>query len=538
MTEDQKQKLKDALWAVADVLRGRMAADDYRDYILGFIFYKYLSEKLELFADKVLRQDNTKFRNIKEHTPKGKDYLDAVKQETTEELGFFLKPSELFFAIATRAKHVAGADDRNEGGDEVEATDANFILENLQDVFDHITESTRGADSQDDFDHLFEDVDLESSKLGKSPNARNFVICKVINRLARIDFNLNDANSDVLGDAYEYLIGEFASGAGKKAGEFYTPAPVSAIIARIVTAEKRRLHSVYDPTCGSGSLLLRVVRELDVRDETHFFGQESNRTTRNLARMNMILHGAPYHMFDIQLDDTLEDPAHEGRRFEAVVANPPFSAQWSASERFHGDRRFEGYGTLPPRNKADYAFVLHMLYHLDENGCMAVLLPHGALFRGGSEGVIRKHLIEQKNWLDAIIDLPANLFSNTSIPACILVFKKCRKDPDNVLFIDASDGFIKQGNKNRLLDEHIDNIIKTYKARKPVKRYAAQISRDTLAENNYNLNIPRYVDKTVSEEPVDLKAVAEELAKIEKSTTKKDKKIHDYCNQLGIRSPV
>jgi type I restriction enzyme M protein len=321
-----------------------------------------------------------------------------------------------------------------------------------------------GTQSEEDFDNLFEDMDLNSTKLGKTAEARNAIIAKVLVHLDEIDFKLEHTELDVLGDAYEYLIGQFASGAGKKAGEFYTPQEVSKILAKIVTTGKNRLKSVYDPTCGSGSLLLRVARE--VKDVNNFYGQEMNRTTYNLARMNMILHGVHYLKFDIKQEDTLEHPQHlNDMPFEAIVANPPFSANWSANPLFLNDDRFSQYGKLAPSSKADFAFVQHMIYHLAENGTMAIVLPHGVLFRGAAELHIRKYLIEQKNYLDAVIGLPANIFYGTSIPTCILVFKKCRETPDDILFIDASKEFEKVKNQNMLREEHINKIVDTYRNR-------------------------------------------------------------------------
>jgi type I restriction enzyme M protein len=298
-----------------------------------------------------------------------------------------------------------------------------------------IEQSTMGHDSEDDFEQLFSELDLNATRLGKTVSQRNELISKVLVHLDKIDFKLADSRVDILGDAYEYLISQFASGAGKKAGEFYTPQEVSEILARIVTSGKKELKSVYDPACGSGSLLLRIGRHAKV---DRYFGQEMNNTTYNLARMNMILHDVHYSDFNIQQEDTLEHPQHLEYRFEAVVANPPFSAKWSANAIHLSDERFAQYGKLAPASKADYAFIQHMIYQLDDNGTLAVVMPHGVLFRGAAEGHIRRFLIENRNYLDAVIGLPANLFFGTSIPASILVFKKCRQDEKDVLFIDAS----------------------------------------------------------------------------------------------------
>jgi len=338
-----------------------------------------------------------------------------------------------------------------------------------------------------------------------------------------------------LGDAYEYLIGQFAAGAGKKAGEFYTPQQVSKILAKIVTHGKSKLKSVYDPTCGSGSLLLRVAKAVD--DVANFYGQELNRTTYNLARMNMIMHDVHYRKFDIRQEDTLEHPQHIDERFEAIVANPPFSAKWSANALFMSDDRFSQYGKLAPASKADFAFVQHMIHHLDDTGTMAIVLPHGVLFRGAAEGHIRKYLIEDRNYLDAVIGLPANIFYGTSIPTCILVFKKCREDSEHVLFIDASNEFEKAKNQNILTEENVAKIIETYANRNEIEKYSHLASLDEIRENDYNLNIPRYVDTFEEEEPVDLDVVSAELKTLDKEVIENDKVIAGFCDELGIATP-
>jgi type I restriction enzyme M protein len=336
MTESQKKRLEQQLWNIANELRGKMNADEFRDYCLGFIFYKYLSDKLHLYANAIM-DDNDDFSDIDENSTDGKEILAAIKEESITELGYFLNPSELFSSLAQRA------------------TDAEeFILGDLTHVLNGIERSTTGTESEDDFDHLFEDLDLTSTKLGRSESDKNKLIAKILVHLEAIDFAIHDNESDILGDAYEYLIGQFASGAGKKAGEFYTPAQVSTLLARIVTNGKDRIKSVYDPTCGSGSLLLRVAHEVEHVGD--YYGQEMNRTTFNLARMNMILHGVHYRNFDLKQEDTLERPQHEDMKFEAVVANPPFSAKWSANKLFESDDRFSQYGKLAPKSKADYAY--------------------------------------------------------------------------------------------------------------------------------------------------------------------------------------
>jgi len=522
MSEEQKRLLEQQLWNIANTLRGKMNADEFRDYILGFIFYKYLSEKMFRYADFILKQDGIKYSDIKEETAKGKEYIEAIKEEALSKLGYFLKPSELFSEVAKR-------------GNSDKEGENNFILEDLQKILNNIQLSTMGTESEDDFDNLFEDLDLTSTKLGRTESAKNELIAKVLSHLDKIDFHLENTELDVLGDAYEYLIGQFASGAGKKAGEFYTPQEVSKVLAKLVTTGKSKLKSVYDPTCGSGSLLLRVARE--VQEVSNFYGQELNRTTYNLARMNMILHDVHYRKFDIKQEDTLEHPQHIDKKFEAIVANPPFSAQWSASPLFMTDDRFSQYGRLAPSSKADFAFVQHMIHHLAENGTMAIVLPHGVLFRGGAEQHIRKYLIEDRNYLDAVIGLPANVFYGTSIPTCILVFKKCRENPEDVLFIDASQYFEKVKNQNVLREPDIDKIISTYRNRTEEEKYSKQATLKEITDNDYNLNIPRYVDTFEAEDSIDINKLADELVELEKQIAETDKVIAGYCKELSISTP-
>ena len=540
MTRDQKHQLERQLWNIADTLRGKMDADEFRDYCLGFIFYKYLSEKQCLYADEILAEDDIEFLEIDEESEEGQEYLAAIREESITQLGYFLKPSELFGALAKRA--MGNKQEEEEEEEEIKDEDIEkhsvFILDDLTQVLNSIERSTMGNESEEDFDHLFEDLDLTSTKLGRTPKAKNALIAKILVHLDKIDFRLDETESDVLGDAYEYLIGEFASGAGKKAGEFYTPQQVSKVLAKIVTTGKQRLKSVYDPTCGSGSLLLRVAREVESVGD--FYGQEMNRTTYNLARMNMILHGVHYRNFDLRQEDTLTEPQHEGMRFEAVVANPPFSAKWSANKLFESDDRFSQYGRLAPKSKADFAFVQHMLHHLDDNGTMAVVLPHGVLFRGGAEGDIRKYIIAERNWLDAVIGLPANVFYGTSIPTCVLVMKKCREQPDDVLFVDASgeDYFEKAKNQNYLRDRDVDRIVLTYRRRLVEDKYSYRASLDEIAENDYNLNIPRYVDTFEEEEPIDLDAVVREIRAVDREMVETDRLIRGFCEELGIEAPL
>jgi len=513
MSENNKKQLEQQLWNIANTLRSNMDADEFRDYILGFIFYKYLSEKMHAYANKLLIHAGIDYLDIKESSNEGAQYLKLINKEALNSLGYFLKPTELFSVIAKRK---------------------DSIIEELEIILNNIEQSTMGSESEEDFGKLFEDLDLSSTKLGKSVEARNDLISKVLNHLDKIDFEIENVEADVLGDAYEYLIAQFASGAGKKAGEFYTPQEVSMILAKIVSTDKEKLKSVYDPTCGSGSLLLRVAKE--VKEVSQFFGQELNRTTYNLARMNMIMHDVHYKKFDIKQDDTLEKPQHEGMKFEAIVANPPFSAKWSANSLFTSDERFSQYGKLAPSSKADYAFVTHMIHHLDENGIMAIVLPHGALFRGSSEGHIREHLIRENNCLDAVIGLPSNIFYGTGIPTCIMVFKKERNTSD-ILFIDASKHYEKVKTQHVLRSTDIEKIITTYRERKTEDKFSYLATKEEVIENDYNLNIPRYVDTFEAEEVVDIERVSEELKTLEKDIVEADKSIAEFCKELNIQPP-
>jgi len=513
MSEENKKQLESQLWNIANELRGKMDADEFRDYILGFIFYKYLSEKMNIYGNNLLKEDNTTYKQIDENSGNGKELIKAIEKEAIETLGYFLKPTQLFSSVASRNR---------------------ISIEELEKTLNNIESSTMGSESEDDFGNLFEDLDLNSTKLGKTVDAREELITKVIGHLDKIDFEIENIDSDVLGDAYEYLIAQFASGAGKKAGEFYTPQEVSKVLAKIVTTGKERLKNVYDPTCGSGSLLLRVAKE--VKDVSQFYGQELNRTTYNLARMNMIMHDVHYKKFDIRQEDTLEKPQHIDMKFEAVVANPPFSAKWSANPLFMSDERFSQYGKLAPKSKADYAFLTHMIHHLDDNGTLACVLPHGALFRGGTEGHIREFIIKEKNYLDAVIGLPANIFYGTGIPTCIMVLKKYRQTND-ILFIDASQNFEKIKTQNYLRDEDVDKIISIYRERKTEDKYSYLASKEELLENEFNLNIPRYVDTFEEEEEIDIDLTTNLLEEINLEIEDVDKKIVRFCEELNISKP-
>ena len=517
MTTSEKQRLQQAelhkkLWTMANDLRGQMEAYDFKNYILGLIFYRYLSEKTETRIEKLLEEDSIAY----EDAWKDEEYKEGLIETLLVEIGFVIEP-EFLFSSMIREIH------KGEKG--------NFDIELLHRAIKAIEQSSLGTNSQQDFENLFDDMDLTSTKLGRDVKSRSKLIAKIMVSINEIPFLHDDVDIDVLGDAYEYLISQFAANAGKKAGEFYTPQQVSKILAKIVTHNKPNLKNVYDPTCGSGSLMLRVAKESNVR---LFYGQELTTTTFNLARMNMLLHDLRYTDLDIKNDDTLENPRHIDLRFEAVVANPPYSANWSADSKYLDDDRFSAYGRLAPKSKADFAFIQHMIHHLDDNGTMAVVLPHGVLFRGAAEGIIRKYLIEDKNYLDAVIGLPAKVFFGTSIPTCILVFKKCREAGDSVIFIDASNEFEKGKNQNNLTDENVQKIIDTYVSCETIEKYSYAATLVEIKENDYNLNIPRYVDTFEEEELIDLDEVQKRLKEIDQEIEEIDQELEQYFKELGV----
>ena len=515
MSEELQQKLRAQLWEVANNLRGNMSANEFMYFSLGFIFYKYLSEKIENYADRALEDDEITFKQLWQSGEEDAlELQEEVKKQCLENIGYFVEPQYLFTSIIDAIK-------RKEN-----------IIPSLERSLKRIEDSTLGQESEDDFGGLFSDIDLASPKLGKTTDDKNTLISNVLIALNGIDFGADEATQiDILGDAYEYMISQFAAGAGKKAGEFYTPQEVSQILAEIVTIGHTRLRNVYDPTCGSGSLLIRAAHTGRAYE---IFGQEKNPTTYNLCRMNMLLHGIKFSNFQIENGDTLEADAFGDTQFDAVVANPPFSAEWSAADKFNNDDRFSRAGRLAPRKTADYAFILHMLYHLVDGGTMACVVPHGVLFRGNAEGVIRRFLIEKKNCIDAIIGLPANIFYGTSIPTCILVMKKCRKEDDNILFIDASKEFEKVKTQNKLRPQHIKKIVDTYRERKEIEKYSHLATLQEVAENDYNLNIPRYVDTFEEEEPIDIHAVMKEIKDLEAKRADLDKEIEGYLKELGL----
>lgn len=527
----QQAEVDNKLWAMANNLRGNMDASEFKNYILGLIFYKFLSDKITKIVDDELRDDGLTFIEAwkKEEKTSALDKQNNLKTElqesiielSTRTIGYFLNPKYLFCEFVNQIN-------RKEGYSE-------FTVEDLKEGIKTLISSTVGISSQDDFEDLFDDMDLDSNKLGKGEAERSKLIGKIILNIEDLKLDISETNFDILGHAYEYLIGKFAASAGKKAGEFYTPAQVSELLARIVTLDNKNIKSVYDPTCGSGSLLLRVRNNVNTPKSVKLYGQEMVSTTYNLARMNMLLHSVDYEKFNIANDDTLEKPSekHKGLKFDAVVANPPYSAKWDPIGKDE-DPRFNGYdGKYAPASKADFAFLEHMIYHLSDSGTLAVVLPHGVLFRGSSEATIRTKIIKDYNYLDAVIGLPANLFFGTGIPTCILVIKKCRSN-DDVVFIDASKYCENGKNQNYLREDDINKILNAYKNRKDIDKYCHIAKLKEIEDNEYNLNIPRYVDTFEEEEPIDIHQVMAEIKQLEQERAELDKEIEKYLKELGL----
>lgn len=510
-------ELNKQLYSAADNLRSKMDASEYKNYLLGLIFYKYLSDRLLMqvveLADESLATYDTQAKQTElyEGLLSDEDVKADLIQTIVDTLGYTIEPQFLFHTLATRSKQNV------------------FQLNELATAF------VRLSSSYDQFNGLFDDVDLQSKKLGQDDQQRNVTITEVLKKLDAIDVLGHEG--DVIGDAYEFLISEFASEAGKKAGEFYTPHMVSDMMARMVAMnqEDKRLFSVFDPTMGSGSLMLNVRNYLNHPEKVKYHGQELNTTTFNLAKMNLILHGVESEDMNLRNGDTLNKdwPTDEPYTFDAVVMNPPYSAKWSADATFLDDSRFNRYGKLAPKSKADFAFLLHGFYHLKETGTMAIVLPHGVLFRGAAEGVIRQKLLEDGS-IYAVIGLPANLFFGTSIPTTIIILKKQRSSRD-VLFIDASNDFIKGKNQNKLSPENVEKLIETYTNREDSEKYAHLATFEEIKENDYNLNIPRYVDTFEEEEPVDMVEVGKEIAQINQEQAKLEQELFDMISSLEAR---
>jgi len=533
MTEQELSKLGSTLWGIADDLRGAMNADDFRDYMLSFLFLRYLSDNYEAAAQKELGPDYPNLVNDDKRAPLSVWYAENAaevsdfEKQMRRKVHYVIEPLHLWSSIAELA--------RTQNGE---------LLHTLEKGFKYI--ENHSFDST--FQGLFSEINLNSEKLGKNYADRNAKLCTIISKIAAGIAGFT-TNSDILGDAYEYLIGQFAAGSGKKAGEFYTPQQISTILSAIVTLDsqepatgkKLKLDKVLDFACGSGSLLLNVRKQLGSHGIGKIYGQESNITTYNLARMNMLLHGVKDSEFEIHHGNSLlndwdilneMNPAKK-LEFDAVVANPPFSLRWEPNETLGEDFRFKSYG-LAPKSAADFAFLLHGFHFLSDQGTMAIILPHGVLFRGGAEERIRTKLLKDGH-IDTVIGLPANLFFSTGIPVCILVLKKCKK-PDDVLFINASEHFEKGKRQNRLLPEHIDKIVDTYQFRKPEERYSRRVAMAEIEQNDFNLNISRYISTAKAEEQIDLQVVNAELVALEQKIVASTDRHNGFLNELGLPS--
>lgn len=531
MTAREQQQLGKTLWDIADQLRGAMNADDFRDYMLSFLFLRYLSDNYEIAAKKELGSDYPKLGKDDRRIPLSVWY-DENQEDVKEfeklmrrKVHYVIKPEYLWSNIAELAR-----------------TQHRDLLQTLDGGFKYI--ENQSFDST--FQGLFSEINLNSEKLGRKYEERNVKLCVIIQKIAEGIAKFS-TDTDILGDAYEYLIGQFAAGSGKKAGEFYTPQPISTILSRIVTLDSQepslgiriKLERVLDFACGSGSLLLNVRKQMGEHGIGKIYGQEKNITTYNLARMNMLLHGVKDSEFEIHHGDSLlndwdmlneMNPAKK-IEFDAIVANPPFSFRWEPTEELGKDFRFKSYG-LAPKSAADFAFLLHGFHFLRNDGTMAIILPHGVLFRGGAEERIRTKLLTDGN-IDTIIGLPANLFFSTGIPVCIVVLKKCKKY-DDVLFINASEYFEKGKRQNILREEDIEKIVDTYQYRKEENRYSRRVSMEEIEENAYNLNISRYVSIAKEEEKIDLHAVNEQLIGIEEKINEAREKHNKFLKELGL----
>ena len=512
----EREELHRAIWAIADELRGSVDGWDFKAYVLGMMFYRYISENLAAYIDEGEHRAGDPDFSYAEISD---EMAETAREDMVKTKGFFILPSELFCNLKKRAK-----DDEN----------LNVTLEG---ILKHIEESAKGSESEKNFSGLFEDVDVNSNKLGKTVAERNAKIVKLLNGVS--DMKLGDYknhNIDTFGDAYEFLMSMYASNAGKSGGEFFTPAGPSKLCATLAALGLDEAKTVGDCTCGSASMLLEVQKHLTTGKVGHFYGQEKNATTYNLSRMNMIMHGVDWQNFDIYKGDTLTDDKYGDTKMTVQVCNPPYSLKWSSDKKFEDDPRYSGVGKLAPKSAADLAFVEHMIYHMDdEDGRVAVLLPHGVLFRGGAEEAIRKYIIKDLNRLDAVIGLPANLFHGTGIPVCVLVLKSKRNgNSGNILFIDASKEFKPGKNQNTLEQEHIDKIVDAYEKRQDIDKFAHVADMSEIIENDYNLNIPRYVDTFEEEEPVDLSAVRADIQKLDAETKAAIDKAERFLKELRL----
>ena len=518
--QQQASDLSSQLWAIANDLRGGMDANEFRNYILGTIFYRYLSERTEMYMEEILKEDSLAY----EQAFTDPEFKPIVEQWSLEHLGYIIRPGNLFRELYRKIVKPENDADK-------------FSVEDYERAVNELTGSTLGHKSEKAFEGLFNDMRLQDTRLGDTVSERTEKIGKVITKIGDIDMDLQDQQFDVLGTAYMILIGLFQSGAGKKGGEFFTPTGPSKLCATLATLGLDEAKTVGDCTCGSGSMLLETQKHLTKQKVGHFYGQENNPTTYNLARMNMLMHGVDYQNFDIFKGDTLvKDMYGDDLKLTVQVCNPPYSLKWDANPKYLDDPRYSGVGKLAPKSHADFAFLQHMVYHMDEtDGRVAVLLPHGVLFRGGAEEEIRKYLIKDLNRLDAVIGLPANLFHGASIPVVVLVLKSKRNgNSDNILFIDASKEFKPGKVQNELTDENIQKIVETYERRVDVPQYAHVATMQEIIDNGYNLNIPRYVDTSVAEEEINIETVKADLVAIQAKKQAAMDKVAATMKELGL----
>ena len=517
--EQERAELHRTIWQIANDLRGSVDGWDFKNYVLGFLFYRFISEDLTAHLN----------REEAEAGNSGFDYAcdvadddidDDIRRQTIDEKGFFIYPSELFKNVVARAE-----DDDN-------------LNETLSRIFKNIEGSAIGTDSESDMKGLFSDIDVNSPKLGATVSKRNELLTKIMQKIGAMNLggDLQDAKIDAFGDAYEFLMTMYASNAGKSGGEFFTPQEVAELLARIACDGKDKINKVYDPACGSGSLLLKFVKVLGAEKakQVSFYGQEVNITTYNLCRINMFLHHVPFNMFDIQLGDTLTEPKHMAEiPFDAIVSNPPYSTRWAgdANPLLINDDRYSPAGVLAPKTKADLAFTMHMLHHLSTTGTAAIVEFPGVLYRGGAEQKIRQYLIEN-NYVDTVIQLPSNLFFGVGIATCIIVLKKSKAD-NSVLFIDASEECVKDGNKNKLTDDNIQTVFSYYADRKDVEYKAKLVNCKDILANDCNLSVSSYVEQEDKREAIDIQQVNATLSKLIADGNSLNAKIDSIIKEIG-----
>ena len=514
-TRSERDELHRTIWDIANKLRGKVDGWDFKAYVLGTIFYRYISENLTMYVNRMQQEADEE----------GFDYAsfpDECAEEAREQLvaekGFFILPSQLFCNVAAEAE-----------------TDEN-LNETLSKAFRAIEASAVGTDAEEKMKGLFSDFIVDNSKLGASVGDRNKVLADVIVavRDMKLSQNLQDNKNDTFGDTYEFLMSMYAANAGKSGGEFFTPQEVSEILVRLATHDNDKIDSVYDPACGSGSLLMKFQKIIG-KDNPNlkYYGQEINPTTYNLCRINMFLHNVNYNNFNIALGDTLLSPAHRGMEFDAIVSNPPYSLKWVGKDSpiLINDERYAPAGVLAPKSAADLAFTMHMLYHLKESGICAIVEFPGVLYRGGAEKQIRKYLI-QNNYVDTVIQLPANLFFGVGIATCIIVLKRGKKKDGNVLFIDASNEYVKNGNKNLLEQKDIDTIVNAYKNRKDEQYFCKLVSNEDILANDCNLSVSSYVEAEDTREKIDIKAVNKDIVKVVNNVNKLREKVNGFIEEM------